>query len=125
MGLAGAVPGGRMAKGIEGRGKKRGTLSWTTGLWGKQAPLVSQVGAVSAPSLSSPWHRAWTQQVHRVRVTGAWALFLQGHWFRYLGGPGHGPCLGFGEREECGGSAPQAAPSSSACCVPAGMQARG
>lgn len=39
--------------------------------------------------------------------------------------PGHGPCLGCGEREECGGSAPQAAPSSSACCVPAGVQARG
>lgn len=74
-----------MAKGIEGQGKKQGTLSWTTGLWGKQALLVSRVGAVSVPSLSSPWHRAWTQQVHRVRVTGAWALFLQGHWFRGTG----------------------------------------
>lgn len=61
---------------------------------------------MSAPSLSRPWHGE--------HVMDEWAMFLDGHQFWCLQGPGCGLCLGCGEQEECGRSGPQAAHSGSA-----------
>lgn len=38
----------------------------------------SRVGAMPAPSLSSSWRRAWTQQIHRRSATNEWAAWVPG-----------------------------------------------